>query len=202
MKPGVPWSVKGIESEAREAAKDAARRAGLTLGQWLNQKILDQDREQATTAGSGLPPESAPAETGELISRIDTLKKRLDILSDDRTIAAAPERARARPLARWRETPPQPAPANASIHDDILGRLDRTDATMHDGGPAGKAGIEARERALFDVVDHIELTDKRNAEVLKTIQTILPAASRIHPAPIRTPPATRRYGNLRPGSAN
>ena len=34
MKPGIPWSVKGIEPEAREAAKLAARRAGLTLGEW------------------------------------------------------------------------------------------------------------------------------------------------------------------------
>ncbi len=41
MKPGVPWSVKGIEPDARAAAKVAARQAGMTLGQWLNQVILD-----------------------------------------------------------------------------------------------------------------------------------------------------------------
>jgi len=40
MRPGVPWSVKGIEPEAREAAKQAARRAGVTLGAWLNQVIM------------------------------------------------------------------------------------------------------------------------------------------------------------------
>jgi len=34
-----PWSVKGIDPEAREAAKIAARRAGLTVGAWLNQTI-------------------------------------------------------------------------------------------------------------------------------------------------------------------
>uniref|UniRef100_UPI0035AD87E2 hypothetical protein n=1 Tax=Aestuariivirga sp. TaxID=2650926 RepID=UPI0035AD87E2 len=42
MKPGIPWSVKGIEPEAREAAKLAARKAGLTLGEWLNSVIFDQ----------------------------------------------------------------------------------------------------------------------------------------------------------------
>lgn len=41
MRSGVPWSVKGIEPEAREAAKQAARRAGVTLGAWLNQIIMD-----------------------------------------------------------------------------------------------------------------------------------------------------------------
>lgn len=43
MKPGIPWSVKGIEPEVRAAAKHAARRAGMTLGEWLNGVILDQN---------------------------------------------------------------------------------------------------------------------------------------------------------------
>ena len=42
MKPGIPWSVKGIEAEAREAAKFAARRSGMTLGEWLNSMILER----------------------------------------------------------------------------------------------------------------------------------------------------------------
>ena len=45
MKPGVPWSVKGIEPDAREAAKIAARRSGMTLGEWLNSKILETSDE-------------------------------------------------------------------------------------------------------------------------------------------------------------
>ena len=45
MKPGIPWSVKGIEPETREAAKEAARRSGMTLGEWLNTKILDSADE-------------------------------------------------------------------------------------------------------------------------------------------------------------
>ena len=45
MKPGMPWSVKGIDQETREAAKDAARRSGMTLGEWLNSMILDQADE-------------------------------------------------------------------------------------------------------------------------------------------------------------
>ena len=42
LPPGIPWSVKGIEPEAREAAKLAARRSGMTLGEWLNSVIFDQ----------------------------------------------------------------------------------------------------------------------------------------------------------------
>ena len=50
MKPGIPWSIKGIESETREAAKSAARRSGLTLGQWLNNKIQEEARQAAQKA--------------------------------------------------------------------------------------------------------------------------------------------------------
>jgi localization factor PodJL len=45
MKPGIPWSVKGIEPDVREAAKQAARRSGMTLGEWLNSTILGQAEE-------------------------------------------------------------------------------------------------------------------------------------------------------------
>lgn len=53
MRSGVPWSVKGIEPEAREAAKQAARRAGVTLGAWLNQVIMDGGTDEV-----GMPSEA------------------------------------------------------------------------------------------------------------------------------------------------
>ncbi|ESQ93014.1 hypothetical protein ABAC460_01815 [Asticcacaulis sp. AC460] len=40
MSANAPWSVKGIDAKAREVAKDLARRSGMTLGEWLNQMIL------------------------------------------------------------------------------------------------------------------------------------------------------------------
>ncbi|HEY3886954.1 MAG TPA: Localization factor PodJS, partial [Caulobacteraceae bacterium] len=50
MTANAPWSVKGIDPKAREIAKDLARRSGMTLGEWLNQMILDD----------GAPEEAAP----------------------------------------------------------------------------------------------------------------------------------------------
>ncbi|MCZ8100377.1 MAG: hypothetical protein O9972_21010 [Burkholderiales bacterium] len=37
----MPWSVKGVDAQARDVAKDAARRAGMTLGEWLNTMIVE-----------------------------------------------------------------------------------------------------------------------------------------------------------------
>ena len=64
MKPGIPWSVKGIEPETREAAKEAARRSGMTLGEWLNTKILDSaDEAEPAPAARHQRPSAARAET-------------------------------------------------------------------------------------------------------------------------------------------
>ncbi len=53
MRP-VPWHVKGVRPEVREAARDAARRCGLSVGAWLNALIID-------AAADGYR-ESAPAD--------------------------------------------------------------------------------------------------------------------------------------------
>jgi localization factor PodJL len=55
----LPWSVKGVEPEAREAAKIAARRANLTLGAWLSRSIR---AAAAQELGSDRPPDAAAAQ--------------------------------------------------------------------------------------------------------------------------------------------
>ncbi len=50
MSGGAPWSVKGIDPKAREVAKDLARRSGMTLGEWLNRVILEDDLPEELTA--------------------------------------------------------------------------------------------------------------------------------------------------------
>ena len=45
MTAASPWSVKGIDPKAREVAKDLARRSGMTLGEWLNQMIIEGEAD-------------------------------------------------------------------------------------------------------------------------------------------------------------
>ncbi|MBW8815476.1 MAG: SEL1-like repeat protein [Caulobacterales bacterium] len=52
MSAGAPWSVKGIDPKAREVAKDLARRSGMTLGEWLNRVILEDDLPDEVSAES------------------------------------------------------------------------------------------------------------------------------------------------------
>lgn len=43
MAGGGPWSVKGIDPKARAAAKEAAQRRGMTLGEYLSEKMLEEN---------------------------------------------------------------------------------------------------------------------------------------------------------------
>lgn len=52
MRAELPWNVAGIPPEAREAARAAARREGLSVGEWLTRRIL--------RSFSGMEEELAP----------------------------------------------------------------------------------------------------------------------------------------------
>src|SRR5215813_15415577 len=88
MRAELPWNVAGIPPEVREAARAAARREGLSVGEWLTRHILrsfsglgeDGSRHLADSAvpeddpshgetstvliQNGEPPEEEPGETG------------------------------------------------------------------------------------------------------------------------------------------
>ncbi|HEY4774537.1 MAG TPA: hypothetical protein VIH40_06925, partial [Xanthobacteraceae bacterium] len=56
MKSGGPWQVRGVRPDARETAYEAARRAGQSVGQWLNAAIIDS----AADEGVRPPPYGDP----------------------------------------------------------------------------------------------------------------------------------------------
>ncbi|MBS0275362.1 MAG: SEL1-like repeat protein [Proteobacteria bacterium] len=58
MQPDLPWNVAGIPPEAREAARAAARREGLSVGEWLTRRIM---RTFAEVADMAPMREAAPA---------------------------------------------------------------------------------------------------------------------------------------------
>ncbi|WP_299172328.1 hypothetical protein [uncultured Brevundimonas sp.] len=74
MSAAAPWSVKGIDPKAREVAKDLARRSGMTLGEWLNSMIMDDEEEGYAT----LPRRSPGPEAYERRSRARRLDDAYD----------------------------------------------------------------------------------------------------------------------------
>jgi localization factor PodJL len=112
MKFGVPWSVKGIRPEARETAKEAARRSGLSLGDWLNTVIV----QQAAQAGLIAQPHarahgdavSYSEELAGVHQRLDDLTRRIELFTRTGPAAYAPRRQH-----------------DESETAELIGRLDR-----------------------------------------------------------------------------
>jgi localization factor PodJL len=120
MKSNAPWSVKGIERDARETAKEAARREGLTVGEWLNQVIYSVgDPNAAPTHG-----EIEGLRSRDLAAAIEHLSRR---------IAAAESKS---------------AAAVENLARSFGGAIERLQRLERDGPPAGGAALAARLEAL------------------------------------------------------
>lgn len=85
MKPGVPWSVKGVEPDARAVAKLAARKSGMTLGQWLNHVIREVGSQEA-----GLDDETADSDTSQIQQLNALLESGLDSATGGRRAERSP----------------------------------------------------------------------------------------------------------------
>ena len=79
MKFAVPWSVKGIRPEARETAKEAARRSGMPLGEWLNSVILQQAEEDGAHGSSYRDDDDSYGdELAGVHQRLDDITRRIE----------------------------------------------------------------------------------------------------------------------------
>src|SRR5512143_243061 len=110
MKFGVPWSVKGIRPEARETAREAARRAGVPLSEWLNAVILQQAEDQGINAHAH-DDDDAYGEDAGVHQRLDELSRRIEQMSRSGPAAYAP--------------PPRRGRSETDTMAEMIGRLDR-----------------------------------------------------------------------------
>ena len=91
MKSNAPWSVKGIERDARETAKEAARREGMTVGEWLNQMIYSQAEGGAPGARSDTEVEGLKLR--DIVTAIEHLRNRV-VEAESKHAAAVSELTR------------------------------------------------------------------------------------------------------------
>ena len=87
MATSLPWSVKGIDPRTRDAAKLAARRAGMTLGEWLDSRIREQSVAEAPEPEPIRPVKAVASKVSA--PKVSALKKKVPEQLD---IAALSER--------------------------------------------------------------------------------------------------------------
>ena len=116
MKLGVPWSVKGVRPEIRETAREAARRSGMSLGEWLNTVIIEQAEEAIRAPGHEDDDDDVYAdELAGVHARLDDLTQRIAQFSRE------PERTQ----RRGRRTERHQRGERDDQIAELIGRLDR-----------------------------------------------------------------------------
>lgn len=181
MKPGIPWSVKGIEPETREAAKEAARRSGMTLGEWLNSKILDSADEQE----SAPPPrqQRASPARAETSIRLEDIAEQLSRIAR-REQHTAPsgyvsetrledEENLNKILNRIESNERQTVEAFTAVNERlaVLSRQVLQSAKMPTMARAEEpAALKSLESAVRNIVEHMEISERRTRDSLKSMQ--------------------------------
>ncbi len=184
MKPGIPWSVKGVEPELREIAKTAARRSGMTLGEWLNSAINEQAEapvsETASTpdkviAGriSTHPIERAATRLEDIAEQLSRLAMRESETSPRYVSPPQEENGNfARILSRVESNERQTVEAFTAVNERLalLGRQFQKAQPVVAAKPEESPGFVALEKAVRNIVEHLEVSEKRTRDNLKSLQ--------------------------------
>ncbi len=142
MKSNAPWSVKGIERDARETAKEAAKREGMTVGEWLNQMIYSAGDPEASDGNvEGL-------KLRDVVTAIDHLHKRI---ADSSTETGGAVTDISRKMG------------------DVVERVQRLERTKPSGGERERVdALKALEKAVSQVAVQFSNAQKTTLERLST----------------------------------
>jgi len=153
MRAELPWNVAGIPPEAREAARAAARREGLSVGEWLTRRILRSFSDFGDEMGSGAAPFSAPP-SGYGGAPLDSwgLPQSSNARRDSEEMLARVSRSETESTDSWRR-----------IEEQLRGvgrRLDSSERSQSENNrvlsrTAAEMNVAAREQSqAFDQVSH------------------------------------------------
>jgi localization factor PodJL len=160
MNSRVSWSVDGIDPSVRERAEAAARRAGMSLNDWLN-----------STVGEPAPPSfSAPAEprpamprqipdVADIHQRLDSITKQIEQISRPATPRGDTSRGEA---ARGE-------PTVARQLNEAISRLDARLSQISNPAPTRQVQMQEKQRQT-------EMVERAAAQVYRPAPPLSPAS--------------------------
>ena len=186
MATSLPWSVKGVDPRTRDAAKAAARRAGMTLGEWLDHKL----REETAPEASAPPEQLDIAALSERLARLsqgqmETAPQPSPPLSRDATSRHEIEAVLAQ-AAQIEKMTRESSAKTAGALDSIARWIETAEQRMSSGE---RAAAERQDRATSVIADAIKTMGERLAEIERRATEAsrtpahAPTAARREPAP-------------------
>ncbi len=154
MKSNAPWSVKGIARDSRETAKEAARKEGKTVGEWLNQAIAEAAQ---SGQNEGLTKELVVAIShlnDQLIKNEENNKKQADTV--EKNISGLAQRLEG--LEKNTNQGIKSNLDNAGTDPDLLARLNKLEEKTNDRNRI--EALRALEKAVGQMAVQFETSHK------------------------------------------
>ncbi|ANW04760.1 tetratricopeptide repeat protein [Bradyrhizobium icense] len=155
MNSRVSWSVDGIDPSVRDRAEAAARRAGMSLNDWLNSTIGEPAPPNFGAASGQRPatPGRQIPDVADIHQRLDSITKQIEQIS--------------RPAARGEAAHGEPTVARQL--NDAISRLDARLSQISNPVPARQAQMQERQRQT-------DLVERAAAQVYRPAPPLRPAS--------------------------
>jgi localization factor PodJL len=181
MNSRVSWSVEGIDPSVRERAEAAARRAGMSLNDWLNSTVgesrnsrrIPEPRsaaprpEQRFTAPSPEQRFAAPSQetrdVADIHQRLDSIARQIEQISQLKPRNEAPRGEAPRGEA------PRAEQGVARQLNDAISRLDARLSQISNPGPARQPQFQDRQRQA-------DLVERAASQVYRPSPPLSPAS--------------------------
>lgn len=164
------WSVKGVDDRARAVAKEKARLKGVTLGDYINNLLLEGHSEAGprdlpyAPYSSGHPVSHGPSAGSSHPGALDSLAQRIEAVEARSTLAITGiDQSVLGMLARLEGTENSSAAMAAEVeamvdelretHETLVEKVDALEAD--DSGAKGLAAMKALEDALSKLATHV-----------------------------------------------
>ena len=194
---GAPWSVKGIDPKAREVAKELARRSGMTLGEWLNRVILEDDVPEEVTSEAhfggrpravfeapksfmaSYPTPVRPDELGRVAFALDRLTDRIEASETRTGLAISGVEHSVRHAVARIESAERETMAYAARHDGAAERFETEQARLGErmrrmeaeaAGPRSVEALKALEQSVSRVAGHLYEGETRTRETMSGLE--------------------------------
>ena len=160
MNSRVSWNVDGIDPSVRERAEAAARRAGMSLSDWLNSTVGEPAPPSFSAPPSQRPamPSRESRDVADIHQRLDSITKQIEQISRPAPRADTPrgEAARGEPTV-------------ARQLNDAISRLDARLSQISNPAPTRQAQMQEKQRQT-------DMVERAAAQVYRPSPPLSPAS--------------------------